>query len=276
MSDEIFQLKPNVYGIGIDLLALGRRMRRTKGESGGPATLASRFLRVFKEHGVLATGIPDFIPVLRYSDLLEERALLAALTPDIMKQAADLFAVRLAWLLGTDDVIYETDYCYKSPRRLLDRLEGVARDPWNMPLRAISTSRQLDKQSVKSQRLELVIAEPISTNGERTIYRYHPFADGWEWRYSECRIQLKAMVRALRRPVPLYEVSQAEIDLAYCGSLFFGQALRGSLVTAPSLEDYAMTSSESRQAKEVDEIPFVSIYVRENGLSRGLSLERSE
>lgn len=269
MSKEIFQLKPNVYGIGVDLKEIYNRWKQRRGGVGEVSTLAARFVQVFAEHGVLATSIPLVIPGLRYSDFLDEKSLLTVLTPEILERAASLFGVRMAWLTGVDDVVYETDYSYKSPTRLLARLDGIVRDIYDMPLRAISTSKNLDKAAMRGQRLELVAVEPITTIDETTVYRYHSFADGWEWGYPECRIQLKAMVRALGRPVPLYEVTEAELDLAYRGSLFYKSALRGSLMTEPSLEDYAMTASENRHAKETDEIPLVRIYMRENGMKVG-------
>src|SRR5690606_17810613 len=106
------------------------------------------------------------------------------------------------------------------------------------------------------------------TIGDATSYRYQPFADGWEWSYPECRIQLKAMVRALRRPVPLYKASGNQVEQAYSGSLFYRSVLRGPLLTEPSLEDYAMGPSESSRTKEAVEMPQVLSYMRENGLDK--------
>ena len=45
------------------------------------------------------TSIPHLVPDLRYSDLAEERALLAALTPRMLENVAALFSVRLSWLI---------------------------------------------------------------------------------------------------------------------------------------------------------------------------------
>lgn len=266
MTKEVFQFKPNFYGIGIDLSAAYSRWKEGRGGRSEVATVAKRFLKVFYEHGVLPGSIPRLIPSLRYGDLLDETALLAALTPEALDQTANFFGVRVAWLAGADDVAYETDYSYKSPSRLQDRLANIARDAHNMPLRAISTSKYLDRESTHAQRLELVAVEPVATVDETTVYRYHPFADGWEWGHAECRIQLKAMVRALGRPVPLYEVTDAEMELAYSGALVYRSVLRCALLTEPSLEDYAMSETENRHAKEVDEMPKVRLYMRENGL----------
>ena len=269
MGKDILQLKPNFYGLGVDLNEICRRWKKMRGAGHDVSVLAARFLQLFAEHGVRATSIPRLVPDLRYSDLAGERALLAALTPRMLENVAALFSVRLSWLIGESDVIYETDYSYKSPMRLLQRVSSLKRDAYNMPLRAISAAEELSKDAGRSQRLELVLVEPIATIDDATIYRYHPFADGWEWSYPECRIQLKAMVRALRRPVPLYKASRNQIEQAYSGSLFYRSVLSGPLLTEPSLEDYAMGPSESSRAKELVEMPLVLSYMRENGLHRG-------
>jgi hypothetical protein len=274
MSKEIFQLKPNFYGVGVDLKAIYSRWKEGVGGDVEVSIISTRFQQVFAEHGVLTTSIPLFIKNLRYSDLLDERSLLAALTPEILEQTASLFGIRMAWLTGADDVVYETDYSYKNPARLLDRIGQVRRDAYNMPLRAITVSKNLDCGVIRSQRLELVAVEPIATIDETTIYRYHAFADGWDWNYPECRIQLKAMVRALGRPVPMYEVTEAEMSLAYRGALFYRSALRGALLTEPSFEDYAMTKAENRRAREVEEIPMVRVYMRKNEMKMGYGGER--
>lgn len=278
MGKEVFQLKPNFYGIGIDLRALYERWKERSGQapsdSGEVATVARRFLQMLAEHGVPPASIPQLLPILRYEDLRDEASLLSALTPEILGQAASLFGVRMAWLTGADDVIYDVDYSYKSPSRLGEKLAQLKPDIYNLPLRALSTSKYLDRQASHVQRLELVAVEPIATIDETTIYRFHPFADGWEWKYEECRIQLKAMVRALGHPVPLYEVTQEKIELAYSGGLFYRSALRGALITDPSLEDYAMTPVENVHAKEIDEMHRVRMYMREHGLKRGTSTRK--
>jgi hypothetical protein len=266
MSKEILQLKPNFHGVGVDFNELFRRWRVGRGPGHEVSALATRFLTLFSEHGVRPANIPRLVPDLRFSDLLEENSLLEALTPRILDSVCALFSVRASWIAGESEAIYEPDYSYKAPTRLLQRVGGLQRDTYNMPLRAISVAKELDKDVGRSQRLELVLVEPVATIDDVTIYRHHPFADGWEWSYSECRIQLKAMVRALGRPVPLYKVSDKQIEQAYGGLLFYRSVLKGPLLTDPSLEDYAMTPSESRRTREPVELPLVLSYMKAHGL----------
>lgn len=144
MGKDILQLKPNFYGLEVDLNEIYRRWKERRGAGHDVSVLAARFLQLFAEHGVRATSIPRLVPDLRYSDLAEERALLAALTPRMLENVAALFSVRLSWLIGESDVIYETDYSYKSPMRLLQRVSSLKRDAgpasrcWIQPLPTMS------------------------------------------------------------------------------------------------------------------------------------------
>jgi len=163
MSKEILQLKPNFHGIGVDFNELFRRWKVRRGSGHEVSVLATRFLRLFSEHGVRPTNIPRLVPDLGYSDLLEESSLLAALTPRILDSVCALFSLRASWITGESEAIYDTDYSYKAPTRLLQRVGGLQRDAYNMPLRAISVAKELDKDAGRSQRLELVLAEPVAT-----------------------------------------------------------------------------------------------------------------
>lgn len=263
MGDEIVQLKPNVYGIGIDLKALARLWRSGAGQK--DVGIASRFLQVFASHGLQPGHIPRLIPSLRYSDLTNEQALLSALTPELVDAVGKLFGVRPEWIVGIDECKYETAYCYKSPQRLFDVLDGLVEAP-SLPLLAISTVKVLDKNSCVPQRVELVTVEKVTTLGDTEVHRYRPFADGWDWSHAGCRIQLKAMVRSFGRPVPLYKVTIEQMEAFYSGQIFPQALVSGPRITDPSLEDYALSSAESHVSKEGEEIPLVLRYLSEHCL----------
>ena len=188
MGDEIFQLKPNVHGIGIDLKALARWWRSGAGQK--DVGIASRFLQVFAGHGLQPGHIPRLVPSLRYSDLASEQALLSALTPELVDAVGKLFCVRPEWIVGIDEYKYETAYCYKSPQRLFDVLDALVEAP-SLPLLAISAVKVLDKNACGPQRVELIAIERVTALGDTAVYRYRPFADGWDWSHAPCRIQLR-------------------------------------------------------------------------------------
>ena len=263
MSDEIFQLKPNVQGIGVDLRALYRWMRSDPNRN--TSGVASRFLELFWCHGLQAGHIPRLVPSLNFSDLADEKSLLSALTPKLIDEVGSVFGVRPEWIAGIDEQKYQTGYCYKSPQRLFDVLDSL-RAITSLPLLAISTVKILDRHAAAPQRVELVVVEKVSELGETDVYRYHPFADGWDWQYAGCRIQLKAMARAFGRPVPLYQVTSKQMEAFYSGKEFPRALVSGPRITDPSLEDYAYSSKESHVSKESDEIPLVLSYLSEHGM----------
>lgn len=91
--------------------------QRITGKTEPPSVglVADRFLQVFREHGVEASQIPRLLHQIRLDDLKSEQSLLAVLDHGILNQTAELFGVRLEWLEGVDDTIYEYHSCYKEP-----------------------------------------------------------------------------------------------------------------------------------------------------------------
>lgn len=62
--------------------------------------VAKRFIQVFYDHGVEPAQVPRLIPHVKLDDLNSEKALLAALTPEVLDQVARLFGIRSQWLEG--------------------------------------------------------------------------------------------------------------------------------------------------------------------------------
>lgn len=251
MSD-IFQIKPSFYGIGIDLIALWKRIRRQP--PSGVEKVALRFIELFEQHGVVVTQIPRLLPGIDLAQMSSPASLLPTLTNDVLSAACALFGVRREWLEGASEQIYEHRYCYKSPARFFDELTSIERPAMVAPVRALTTQKQLDLGAPTSQRIELVMVEIAGWLGDEAIESYRPFSDGWEWGYPPCRLQLKAMIREYGSPVPLFQVTQGEMDLLYSGGIIPKSLMRGALCTDPSLEDYCMSFERNRQAREVEEL----------------------
>ena len=260
MGNDIFQLKPNIYGFGIDLVALWKRYRQ---KPNPVEKVALRFIELFEQHGILAAQIPRFLPQVELAQLVSPMSLLPALTGEVLDSACVLFGVRREWLEGASDQIYEHRYCYKSPTRLFDELKSIEKPAMVAPVRALTTQKQLDLRAPTSQRIELVLVETIGWLDDEEIARYRPFSDGWDWVYPPCRLQLKAMIREYGSPVPLFQVTQHEIDLIYSGGIVPKSLMRSALSTNPSLEDYCMSFERNRQAREVEELEEVISYQRQ-------------
>ena len=235
--------------------------------------VAQRFLQAFVDHGVEISQIPRLLPQVKIGDLQSPEKLLAALNPEILDQTAKLFGIRSEWLEGVDDEIYQYLACYKCPAVILEHLAKVVDGNdigLSFPLRILSTTKKLDCNDDSQQLLTPVIVEKIAKLGEDEIYRYHIYRDGFDWSYLPARIELKATARIvdkhLHTPVPLFVISNKEMQNVMDGKLIPKRFLDGCQITNPSLEDFALTYEESVVAKEVEEIPAVLNYIEEQNL----------
>lgn len=245
----------------------GQRRKDTVGN------VAGRFLQAFEDHGVEASQIPRLLPQIKLDDLQSPAKLLAALTPKILDMTAQLFGIRSQWLEGVGDEIYDGLWTYKQPSRLLEHLASLcATDEqrfWH-PLRVLTTTRKLDRNDPGPQLLAPILIEKIAELGEDDIYRYHIYREGFDWGYQPTRIELKVMARLVYQKfgagVPLYEVTPKQMDDILESRAIPRRYLRGSLLTTPSLEDFALSNEESRIAKEVEELPDVLRYLEDSHL----------
>lgn len=235
--------------------------------------VVGRFLQAFQDHGVEASQIPRLLPQLKLDDLQSPAKLLAALTPEILDTTAQLFGIRSQWLEGVEDEIYDGLWTYKQPGRLLEHLALLCTtDDQRLycPLRVLTTTRKLDRNDPGQQFLAPILIEKVAEIGEEEIYRYHVYRDGFDWGYWPTRIELKVIARLvyqrLRIGVPLYEVTPKQMDDILECRVIPRRYLKGSLLTTPSLEDFALSNEESRIAKEVEELPDVLRYIEDNNL----------
>lgn len=237
------------------------------------ANIPRRFLQAFLAHGVEASQIPRLLPQIKLEDVQSPEKLLAALTPEILDQTAQLFGIRSQWLEGIEDQVYSGFYAYKRPRKLLDHIAPLclSDDQWlNFPLRVLATTLNLDRNNSAQQLLVPIVVERIAELGEEEIFRHHIYTDGFDWSYLPARVELKAVARLLFKKagigVPLYPVSPKQMDDLLEGRAFPRQYLDGPLLTTPSLEDFALSKEESGIAKEVEELPAVLDYIEEHDL----------
>jgi hypothetical protein len=259
------------------LPGLPRALRKLFAHSPGtPVTrVAERLLQLFSDHGVEAAQIPRLLPELKLDDLQSPPRLLAALTPALLDQAAQLFGIRIEWLEGIDEEIYPYLATYKQPRTLLDHLASICthRDGRiDSPLRVLTTTMQLDSGDDRQQLLAPILVEAVADLGnEQTVHRYHPYRDGFDWGYAPTRIELKAIAwlafHRLGITVPLFQISRPEMDDVLAGRIIPSALFRTCLLTTPSLEDFVLTDEESRVAKETGELPAVHRYLADSGLA---------
>lgn len=242
--------------------------------------VAQCFLQVFHDHGLQAAQIPHLLPQIKLDDLKSKEALLAALTPEILNQAAHLFGIRTAWLEGVDDGIYDCLSCYKQPKIFFENLALIncgVHDSDVFYVQTLVATKQLNMNDPSQQLLVVVVAEKIAELDNQCVYRYHVYGDGWDWGYWPTRIQLKAIARLLfkkfGKTMPIYTTKLTDLENIREGRLIPRNYLGRCLLSEPSLEDYAMTQEENFHAKEIAELPEVLKYIEEHNLESHIDLQ---
>lgn len=234
--------------------------------------VADRFKQIFSYHGIEVTQIPRIFSEVKLADLQSDKRLMASLSSELLVSVAQFFGVRIEWLEGVDDRIYEHLGTYKDPTRLFEKITDLSSqgdDDLRCPLQVLTTSKQLDRDSPQDQYLAPVIVEKIADLGDETIYRYHIFQDAYYWQHKPARIELKAIAKIIFHkigPVPLLLVSETDMQKILGGKMVPRPFLHYGLCSEPSLEDYSLSQDKSPHAKETDELPEVLAYIEKNKL----------
>ncbi|MFY8325423.1 hypothetical protein [Pseudoalteromonas sp. ZZD1] len=140
-----------------------------------PDSVVSRFIALFESHGVKRTQIPPFfghgLTLFQCSD---DEELLKILTPEILKAAADLFAVNLDWLQGATKAIYEVPNFYKSPSECIEYLESLKQLSLENELFTYVITPKTNKNfGMDTYDALVIITEVIGRLNDRPVYRYH-------------------------------------------------------------------------------------------------------
>jgi hypothetical protein len=170
--------------------SLLERFKRYSSAKTEPDTVASRFVRLFEKHGVHRNQIPRFFDHdLKLADVADDEKLLIKLTPEILQAAAELFAVRLAWLEGVDNQIYETHDFYKHPQGYRQFLAQLVEDnDYHIYAELIlSTDPYCQDDAL------LILKETFDENGNEPVERYH-LCSNWSSKYWKSRADLAACI----------------------------------------------------------------------------------
>lgn len=269
-------MEGDIIDVGIPLgpvtVSVNGLLRKLFGrrEQGPTDVVAERYLTLFGAHGVEVTQIPRLLPAVGLDMLNTRASLLKALTCDVLDGAARLFGVEREWLDGVTEVLYPCRCCYKRPQIFFDDLAAVRTDGLEFPVRALFSDKILSGGRDQPQPVVLLLVEKIAEFGDNEIQRFRFYRDAWDWGYFPARIQLKAMARAIylltQTPIPLYRVPDRRLDLVREGKVVPRDLLTRSPLTSPSLEDFALSPSESAQSQEAEELPAVMEYISKHGL----------
>jgi hypothetical protein len=267
VGDTILKLEIGPITLDVDALMCWLLV---KSKNDLMASVAFRFLQLFKDHGVAISQIPRLIPQLTLEHLRSIESLLPVLSCDVVESAATHFGARRAWLEGVDDRIYPPSTCYSDPQGFFNDVARLNMPANGFAVRALTSSKSLNCKNDREQPVALVLVEKIKDFGSEEIVRYRPYGDSWDWSHQASRIQLKAMARVIcqiyQKPVPLHQINQKDLRAIIDGKHVPHVALQGCLLTNPSLEDFALSNEESAVSREATELHKVVDYIRQHDL----------
>ncbi len=156
-----------------------------------PENIATRFVRLFENHGIHRNQIPRFIEHgLTLKDVQDDSSLLAKLDEPLLEAVCEKLAVRREWLDGADEQIYPCHDFYKTPREFEAFLkEKIASNPdgdWHGILMA-PEEKHNDAWAL------LILQETVGWVGEKPIYRLH-LCNNWLFSYWKARAYLTACI----------------------------------------------------------------------------------
>ena len=166
------------------------RYRNFRSKKPSVESIASRFVLLFEKHGIHRNQIPRFFGHgLTLADIASDDKLLNKLDTEILNSAAELFAVRLEWLEGVDEQIYETHDFYKQPEEYQIFLANLVGDSKHLIVAKLvwSTARQCQEDAL------LILKEPIAEHGNKSVERYH-LCSNWYSKYWKSRADLAACI----------------------------------------------------------------------------------
>lgn len=141
------------------------------------SSITDRFTGIFKKHGVGLNQIPRFLDDgLSIEAVQSGESLLPYLTEGRLQRVCDLFAIKRAWLDGSDEFIYPEHHFYKNPDLFAKFLED----------RKISYGYLLYPESKQDREAVLILKESIGFIENREIYRFYVESD-WVFNYWKCR-----------------------------------------------------------------------------------------
>jgi hypothetical protein len=174
----------------MDGLILSRVRRYSGQRTNENNTIASRFIALFEKHGVHRNKIPCFFRhVLELDDINNEGKLSSKLPHETLQAACDMSVVRLEWMEGVEDQLYDIHDFYKYPNEYGNFFSQFNTDEAGHILTKLILSTDQDWQKDALS----IVQEQIGLIGDNHIVRYHLYG-GWFQKYWKCRADLKACI----------------------------------------------------------------------------------
>lgn len=171
--------------------------------------MCSRFRQLFQMHEINTFDIPNMIKSgnLTPSQLMDDKALLDALSSDIVNEVSDMFNISVGWVKGADEYLFNYGghgTVYKSVDSIAYRLARYRINGERPRVFFVldTESKNVEKQmsdanasgdnSSDELRIGVVIAR-TKTVGTQTFTVYDVL-DSQRWNYPRCRIHLKLLM----------------------------------------------------------------------------------
>jgi hypothetical protein len=152
---------------------------------------AERFIQLFESHGVARSQIPAFFGhELSIGDCSSPDNLLHKLSEATLKDAADLFGIKVEWLHGTSSEVYAVRQFYKYPKECADFFNNLVKSKSELSGIALVSEKLPLKNKYSAA---IVVTEEVGAVGDRPINRLHILGN-WVHSYWKCRGYFAACV----------------------------------------------------------------------------------
>lgn len=171
--------------------SLRDRYHKWRNPVSGFTNTAQRFIRLFEAHGVTRAQIPRFFGHnLKIHQVEDDSELLKVLDTNILESAAALFGIRLEWLEGGTDELYDINHFYKQPQKFGEWLDSLTVDTDKIKIDGwlLTTKFKTDQYDAL-----ILMREKIGELADTNIYRYY-FCEQWIYGYWKCRADIAACV----------------------------------------------------------------------------------
>jgi hypothetical protein len=152
---------------------------------------AQRFIRLFEAHGISRAQIPRFFGHnLTIYQVEDETELSKILDTNLLEAVATLFGIRLEWLEGGTDELYDINHFYKQPQKFGEWLDSLTADTDKIKIDGwlLTTKFKTDQYDAL-----ILMREKIGELADENIYRYY-FCEQWIYGYWKCRADIAACV----------------------------------------------------------------------------------
>lgn len=226
-----------------------------------------RLRQLVKNHGMTFPQLLHHVPAewnWQLADIADDQALLRSLNCRTLIALAELFGIRLEWIEGVDDQIYQPVWGYQDVAGLARRLASIDMGDGQMEMAAFVSEKAWRRRAIEDP--VLVFAIPASDR-DHGFRRFIVCGEQWNWQYWPSRRDVKAIARwfwcAHPRGIPIVPLDDRTRESIRSCYQFPGPLFPDGYGGYSFLDEYVVTASESRVARDDAEARIVAGYLRD-------------